>query len=234
MMPRKKKTFEYVIDTIKQMLIDGQLNEGQKLPNQTEFAQQLGVSRLALRQALHTLENMGVILQKPKIGTTILLGDPSKWVRSVSAPLLTDRTATFELIDARCIIEAQIARSAAKNITSEQIKNIEKVIIKMQKSLKDGDRETYSALDMEFHQLLAKAGRNRYIMSMFMTVIALMRKMIDEVNEDIPKIMEESNATHIKVFEAIKNGDEDEAVKWQITHIRLVGEFYNKYYHNQI
>jgi GntR family transcriptional repressor for pyruvate dehydrogenase complex len=228
---KKKKTFEYVIDMIKKMLINGEIEEGKKLPNQIEFAKQLGVSRLSLREALCTLENIGVVLQKPKLGTVIINGDTSKWVKQATPPLLTDRKATFELIEARKVIEAAIAKSAARNIEDDEVNRLEKILIDMKVAQMNGKSHEYSDLDMEFHLLIAKATKNRYLLNMFMTVITLMKKMIDEVNGTMPIIMKNSSNTHRKIFEALKKRDGKEAMKWQVTHINRVCEYYNKYYH---
>jgi len=80
----KPKLADYVIEEIKDMLRSGQLAEGSKVPNQNEFAKQLGVSRLSLREALHTLQIFGIVEQKPRTGTIIINGDPDTWVAGIS------------------------------------------------------------------------------------------------------------------------------------------------------
>ncbi|MBU4606249.1 MAG: GntR family transcriptional regulator, partial [Proteobacteria bacterium] len=95
----KKKLADRVIEEIKRMITGGELSAGDKLPNQNEFAAQLGVSRTVLREALHTLTILGVVEQRPKIGTVIVTSAPLIYTEHINAPLMADPNATMELID---------------------------------------------------------------------------------------------------------------------------------------
>ena len=77
---KRKKLGDAVLEEIKRMITDGELAEGDKLPNQNEFSAQLGVSRPSLREALHTLNLMGVIEQRPGLGTVIKSANPALWM----------------------------------------------------------------------------------------------------------------------------------------------------------
>jgi len=230
---RKKKTYEYAIDAIKELLIRGEISEGEKLPNQTEFARQLGVSRLCLREALQELESIGVIEQKPKRGTIIVSGDPSKWVPHVEAPLISDAEALYELIESRKVVEVAIAKQAAVNLTDEQLEKLERIITQMIVCHRNGNESEYSEIDMEFHLIIAQAANNRYLLNMYMTTVVLMEKLINEINENIPDIIVNSKKTHQKIFEALKDRDPKMAAKWTKVHIDRVWEYYTKYYVNK-
>ncbi len=231
--PRKKKTYEYVIDMIKEMLIQNQLVEGQKLPNQVEFARQLEVSRLSLREALKSLESMGVVEQKPKTGTIIISADPSKWNEPAIPPLLSDSEATYELIEARRIIEVVMATQAAENITDDQLETLEKIITKMMIARNADDHKEYSKVDLDFHIVIANAANNRYLLNMYMATISLMEELIQEINEYIPQIKDDSIKTHKKIFEALRKRDKKEVGKWMDIHISRVAQYYEEYISNQ-
>ena len=83
---KEKKLAESVIEEIKRMIVDGELKEGDKLPNQNEFAVQLGVSRPSLREALHTLALIGAIEQRPGLGTVLKQLDPKLWADQLALP----------------------------------------------------------------------------------------------------------------------------------------------------
>jgi len=72
----RRKLSDPVIEEIRGMIKRGELQPGDKLPNQNEFAAQLGVSRTVLREALQTLTRLRVIEQRPKHGTVILAKTP--------------------------------------------------------------------------------------------------------------------------------------------------------------
>ena len=80
----RKKLADSVLEEIRRMITDGELGEGDKLPNQNEFSTQLGVSRPSLREALHTLNLMGVIEQRPGLGTVRRLHQRIRRIHQVS------------------------------------------------------------------------------------------------------------------------------------------------------
>lgn len=84
---QKIRLAESVIKEIKDMLLRDELSEGDKLPNQIEFASQLGVSRTVLREALQTLSDFGVVQQRPKIGTIIVSTAPLIYSKFLQSPL---------------------------------------------------------------------------------------------------------------------------------------------------
>jgi len=73
-----------VVDEIKRMIECGELTEGEKLPNQNEFASQLQVSRTSLREALRILDLRGAIEQRPGYGTVIKKFNPILYSSSLS------------------------------------------------------------------------------------------------------------------------------------------------------
>ena len=95
---KRKKLADSVIEEIIRRIESGELKEGDKLPNQNEFAAQLGVSRPSLREALHTLTLIGAIEQRPGFGTVIRAKNTARMAEHLSPPLVSDTTATMELM----------------------------------------------------------------------------------------------------------------------------------------
>jgi GntR family transcriptional repressor for pyruvate dehydrogenase complex len=92
---KRKKLADSVIEEIKRMVDVGELKEGDKLPNQLEFAAQLGVSRPSLREALHTLTLIGAIEQRPGLGTVIKSANSTLWAVQLCPPLVSDAQASI-------------------------------------------------------------------------------------------------------------------------------------------
>ena len=107
---KRKKLSEVIIQEIGQMVLNGELSEGDKLPNQTEFAAQLGVSRLSLREALRTLELLGLVKQAPKRGTIICNANPAAWTSSTFPPQFDDYNIAKDISVARGMIEVEAAK----------------------------------------------------------------------------------------------------------------------------
>jgi len=229
-MLNKNKLAYYVIEEIKQMLIDGRLKEGEKLPNQNDFAEQLGVSRLSLREALHTLQLLGVIRQKPKTGTIITVGDPDKWIKPVTPPMLDDEKSIMELLEARKIVESTIAAVAAKNITDEEIEKLKKIMEETEEIFSKKDLQKYKELDAEFHLLIVNASNNRYLVNMYMIVYNLAKQFMVEAYEVMPGLLMEALKMHKLIFVAISERDEQKAAKAAMNHIALIEKQFKSYY----
>ena len=86
-----KKLTDSILDHIRNMVETGELREGDKLPNQYEFAAQLGVSRPSLREALYTLKQVGAIEQRPGSGTVLRSGAATLSLLPARSPLPVGR-----------------------------------------------------------------------------------------------------------------------------------------------
>jgi len=226
----KKKLSDYVIDEIKRMLISGELQEGSKLPNQNDFAKQLGVSRLPLREAMQKLAQMGVIVEKPGVGTHIIVGDPSLWDMKVEAPLLTDTQATLELIEARKSLEITIVKASVDRVDMDDIEKLKKDIQNMRRALKRQDRTTYLKNDMAFHFHLATASHNRYLLRMLKDIQALLEQFMMEAFNEIPALLPDSMHHHEQIFQHVLKHEHQEAVQGMTDHIGSIENILKDYY----
>ncbi len=227
---KRKKLAESVIEEIKRMIDCGELKEGDKLPNQLEFAAQLGVSRPSLREALHTLTLIGAIDQRPGLGTVIKSVNPTLWAEQLSPPLVSDVQASLELVEARRCIEVSVVKLAVKNATTKDIRNMEKLIQNMTKALKKDRTKEYSELDMKFHHNIADASYNRYMVHMFVTIRGLMEQFIREIFTVIPGLLERSLKFHIGIYEGIKENNSAKAVSNMKNHIFDIEKALRRFY----
>lgn len=212
------------------MLNDGRLKEGEKLPNQNEFAKQLGVSRLSLREALNTLSLQGVISQQPGVGTIVLSGTPDMWAENPAAPMLSDSKATIELLETRKHLEVIIAKCAIDHIVDSDIDLIEEDINRMRKAVSTRDTQKYLKADMAFHYHIASSSHNRYIISMFLTIRNLMEEFMFETFKVFPELIVSSFTYHIKIFESIKSKDAKRTTKYLLKHLEEIENKLRDYY----
>jgi GntR family transcriptional repressor for pyruvate dehydrogenase complex len=230
MIDKKKKLADFVIEEIKQMLKKGELKEGQKLPNQNEFANQLGISRLSLREALHTLSLMGVISQKPGSGTVILSGDPDMWVENLSAPVLSYQKATLELTETRKHLEYIIGKCAVDHITDKDIELLNDDIARMKTALDNADLSGYFKADMSFHYHIVSATHNRYLLHMFLTIRGLMEEFMKETFTVLPELMERSFHYHLQILDSLKKKDGESSSCFLQKHIEDIEISLRNYY----
>lgn len=216
---KRKKLAEVVIEEIARMLAAGELREGDKLPNQNQFARQLGVSRPSLREALHTLSLIGAIEQRPGMGTVIKSAAPGLWAQRLSPPLVSDEQATLELLEARRFIESAAVELAVAHAADAEIREMGALVRGMQQALDRGRPEVYSRLDMEFHHRIAAAAHNRFVMHMFVTLRGLMEQFIREAFIVVPGLLERSLAFHRRIHAALRDRRGGEAAAAMTRHI---------------
>ena len=226
---KKKKLADEVIDEIKRMIQSGELKEGDRLPNQNEFAAQLGVSRTSLREAINTLSVLGILEQHQGYGTIVKSRFSALYADHLSAPFITDEKATMELLEARQFIEIGAARLAAKNATPKQIKEMGVLIDDMAKANKREDTQKLSEQDIEFHFLIAQATQNRVIIHLLATIRGLMEKFMHEaflILHDQKRYLK----AHRDIFNAIKKKDPLKASSLIKKHIADVQKDLQQYY----
>jgi GntR family transcriptional repressor for pyruvate dehydrogenase complex len=226
----RKKLSDYVIDEIKRMLVSGEIKEGAKLPNQNEFAKNLGVSRLPLREAMYKLRLLGVIEEKPGAGTRIIKGVPAIWEDRLEAPFLSDHQAALEFLEARRLMESAMISFSIDHIDKDDIANLRKDIQTMRTALKNGDIESYLSADLAFHSHMASATHNRYLGHMLATIQNLLRQFMMEAFQEIPKLISDSMQHHEKILKYITEHKLKAAVDSINGHldsiIRLLKEYY--------
>ncbi len=228
-MIKKKKLADEVIDEIKRMIQSGKLKEGDKLPNQTEFAAQLGVSRTSLREAFNTLCVLGVLEQRQGYGTIVKSRFSALYADQLSAPFIADEKSTMELLEARQFIEIGAARLAAKNATKELIHKMGVLIDEMAEAGQEQDTQRLSDQDINFHFLIAQATQNRVMIHLLANIRSLMEKFMHEaflVLHDQKRYLK----AHRDIYEAIKQRNSQKASILMKKHILDVKKDLQQYY----
>lgn len=227
---RKKRLAEYIIDDIKAMLKDGRLKEGDKLPNQNAFAKQLGVSRLSLREALQTLEMMGIVRQKPKIGTIIINGDTGQWEHPFRKIELKNEDDTRQMLLARSCVEPAVALEAAAHITSEQLEKLTQIYYEMYEAYRVSDVEGYLAKDKEFHLYIAGACRNQYLLSMNEIALSQVDSFMKDVFIALPEAFEKTVRMHRAIYEALAEHNLEKVKRSVKQHTAYIEELLSQFF----
>jgi DNA-binding GntR family transcriptional regulator len=148
---RKNSLKEQVITAIRNAIIEGKFRPGEKIPEH-ELAEQLGVSRTPIREAIHILEQQGLVVIVPKSGTFIAEVDPEE----VQDSLYT-----------RIALEELALRQAIERLSSEEWENLCKrlnhILNGMKEAVKRGNTITATELDIEWHTVLIEAAHNRFL-----------------------------------------------------------------------
>lgn len=207
---------ELVVQRIKELLQQGELKAGSRLPPERELADMLGISRPSLRTALKALSVMGIIRAKPGAGTFIAESLPEIFAQPMAFMTLIHNTETAELFEARRIIEAGLVELAAERATSEHLKALAVEIEGMRKSL--NDPEKFLEHDVQFHQALAAASGNKVMSGVMDTVATL---LLQVRRESIARASDKEDAVdwHERIYEAVRQREARRAKEILTAHL---------------
>ena len=112
---------------IQAMIQAGQLKAGEKIPSQREFSQKFGISRASLREALLTLETLGLLKTEAGRGTFVAAGDGATGQSGNMAPWrYSESYSVFDVFQTRILLEGEIARLSAGRLSQTQLEKMEK------------------------------------------------------------------------------------------------------------
>ncbi len=157
-----------IIRQIRDLISNGHLKPGDKLPSERQLCEKLGVGRTHLRDALAKMEFYGILKTMPQNGTIVAgLGLPALQV--LITDMLDLQGSDFKsLVETRVILEANIAQLAAQNRTEKDIREIEKALkAHQQKSVSNEDAIEE---DLLFHLKIADAGKNSVLKSLMLII----------------------------------------------------------------
>lgn len=159
-----------------QLLSDGVLSPGTKLPSERELAANFGVARSSLRQALKVLEIMGVITQKVGDGSYLNKDASSVLAVPMEFLFLLDDTSLQELTEMRLLMEPALAAKAAERANSDDIALLRQSIVDLEQS--KHDRVRLVAADLLFHRAIFQASGNRLTGRLFHIIHRAMLNMM--------------------------------------------------------
>jgi GntR family transcriptional regulator, transcriptional repressor for pyruvate dehydrogenase complex len=210
------------------LIFQGKLPPGARLPAERELAELIGISRNTLRDALNKLEARGYVERRSKSGNYVCTAIP----QSLSAPLEEiveqDVVGLRDIVDIRKALETWAARKAAEAPTAEMLKQLKNCVRTMRANAElrsDEQFARYSEADRQFHELIAEMTGNPVYVHLFHYFTALLSRSMTITRE----LMQERFAEHnIKVHEnilvALGEADPDAAERTMKEHFQFVEE----------
>lgn len=205
---------------IQTMINSGTLKAGDKIPSQREFSQKFGISRASLREALLTLETLGLLKTEPGRGTFVVdhpngaSGDMAPWRYS-------DSYSVFDVFQTRILLEGEIARLSAGRLTQLQLGKMEKATRTMEECWARQDLLANVEADLEFHGIIVSACANAMLRALYERV----RDQVTETQRQPipmtdPERMKASIAEHRRIIAALAANNGPGAKQEMETHIR--------------
>jgi len=212
----KDNVTQLLILRFQEMLREGVLTQGTRLPSERELAAHFKVARSSLRQALKVLEIMGVITQKVGDGSYLNTDTSAVLAVPMEFLFLLDDTSVEELTELRLLMEPGLARLAAQRATADDIALLRKSIKDLESSSQD--RLKLVSSDLLFHRAIFQASKNRTASSLFQTIHRAMAKMILVTSQLVE--LEHTLSFHKPIMSAIEQRRGDEAAALMQDHIQ--------------
>ncbi|WP_376796587.1 FadR/GntR family transcriptional regulator [Thermogemmatispora sp.] len=217
---QSSKLFEQIAEQIEERILRGELRSGDRLPSERELSEQFGASRTAVREAMKTLAQRGLVDMRPGRGTIVINATSRAMQQTLELMVRVGREDGYaNLVELRELLEPGIAALAATRATEEHLQRLRAVVEQMDASLHDVD--AYIAADNDFHRTLATASGNRLILTFVDSIVDLLSEQRKHISR-IGGAMERAQYHHKRILEALSRRDAEAARAAMQEHLRQV------------
>ncbi len=218
--PRRK-----LAETVAQQVLEAvrDLPAGTRLPSERELTQQLGVGRSTVREALQGLAMMGVI--EIRHGQGVFVADRPA-IAGDGERSLPPKEVTDELLEARRIVEVELARLAAERRTEGDLMKMQSLLDTHRADLAAGRGPIMQA--SQFHLLVADAAKNQILADVVRPFFRLMLERGPQLYETTDGYAQWELEQHQRICDAIRSGDAETARVRMLEHVTSMGHHYEE------
>jgi len=211
----KPTAFQATIEVMKQKIITGEWAPGDRIPTLQQLAQEFSVSVATVREALRTLESQGNVSIEHGRGMYVrndplLLDDPTAALQELEDISLVD------LLEARLLIEPELAARAAERASEAQIGKLRNLAGKMIRQMEEGG--PFLDTDFAFHQLIAESAVQPVLARMMDSILPLLIESRKQTNT-LPNMRTKASNYHVLIAVAIEERQSGQARQLMHSHI---------------
>ena len=223
-----QRLYRQIAEQLRRLIQEGEFAVGARLPAERDLAQQLGVSRPSVREALIALEVEGVIEVRTGSGIYVCASAKPRKTPRRSRAAFTEDWGPLEVMSARLLIEAEIAALAATHATRQQVQAIAAALQHMRQEAAQGQVPRHG--DEAFHLAIAQACGNSVLLDTIQRYWQarsgpLFQRLGDYFEN--PQSWDTAIAEHERVYQAIRAHDAQTARRAMQTHLRLAHKRYS-------
>lgn len=225
---RRRKLYEEVALRIEQMLGEGRFRPGDQLPSERELMEEFGVGRSAVREALLTLQRMGLVAVSSGERARVLAPSAAALVGELAGAarlLLAQPGGVERFQQARALFEIGLARLAAQIATDDDIRHLAAALEANRASI--GNHAQFQRTDIAFHYALAQVPGNAIFTSLHDALVAWLTEQ-RAISGLARRAGEAAYAAHERIFRAVAAHDPTAAEAAMQAHIEAVSALYWK------
>jgi len=220
------KAPQNIINQIRNAILKGKIGTGQKLLSEKKLMEEFGVSKSTLREALRTLEVMGLIeIRKgAKGGVFVSEVDMKITQQSLINFLHYKNVSVYHLSEIRKVLEPYAAKTAAQSIGAADLAELKNINERCVQALQQGQTDKVEKDIIRFHRIIANCSEN--------PILVFILAFIEDLLEDIKKLLRPDNsffqsvvAAHTCIYDALAEGDADKAFSEMYKDVSRVEEF---------
>jgi GntR family transcriptional repressor for pyruvate dehydrogenase complex len=214
----RARAFHAIVERIHEDIFAGQRRPGDRLPSEHSLGEQFGVSRAGVREALRVLELEGLVDVRHGYGGGLFVAEPSHTpiLGALSVSLRLGQVDVAELYQARQLVEPSIARSAVEGDTTRLVQRLVANVEATDKAL--GGEAPVSALNREFHAILAEQAGNR-VLGLIMQALQELLESVDQRFPNSPALSRCALTEHRQILEAVCARDGERAERLMRCHL---------------
>jgi GntR family transcriptional regulator, transcriptional repressor for pyruvate dehydrogenase complex len=219
---RTSRLYEQIVQQIEESVLNGKLKPGDQLPAERELAQQLGVSRTAVREAVKALREKGLVEAYSGRGTFVTDGTTQAARQSFDLMVkIGQQEGAPHLAELRLILEPGIAALAAVRVTEDDLAAMCEAVAVMDRA--QDDPEAYIEADLDFHLALAETAANPLILSLIDSIVGLLREQRIKIF-NVEGGPQRGQVHHKRILEAVERRDAEMARSAMRAHLEQVRE----------
>jgi GntR family transcriptional repressor for pyruvate dehydrogenase complex len=207
------------IRTIKDMILDGRLAPGERLPPERALCEALGVSRPTVREAIRSLQAMYILESRHGAGTFVSSLSVEELLRPLQFVLALSDSALEHLFEVRLLLEPGAAALAAERATEEHLDLLRDCA--RRSLMPDLSPEEELRLDVELHELVVRASDNA-LLEHLLASISAMGKESRSYTVRLPGVSERTKREHKAIVDAICARDPERARDAMTSHIARI------------
>jgi GntR family transcriptional repressor for pyruvate dehydrogenase complex len=226
---KPKRMSDQVFEQLKDLIFRGQLKPGERLMTERELAQNLGVSRPTVREAINKLVAMHLLEHRQGQGTFVNPPNAGADKNPLAAVINGQDASLMDLLEVRLGLECNAVALAARRATEEDVRQIEKSVQEMAVAVGEGNLG--SDADITFHMAIAYATKNIVQIHIMKSLYDLIFYGIQENLQHLysePINLDKILQQHTDILNAIRQRDADEAYAAMKRHITFVQDYFKE------
>jgi len=210
---------EVIVEKIRDLMRDGQLRPGDRLPPERELCERFGVSRVTMREALRMLESAGLVeIRVGARGGAFVTAPSSNRVGEGLADLLTlSVISAADVTEVRLILEVGIVPLVCERATDDDLIALQKICERSEEALRAGE---YSMdMSLEFHTAVAQATHNPALVMLVESFRGPILMSLQQAKDAAPEMGDLGTKEHEQFIEAVRRRDAAQASRIMREHL---------------